>query len=49
MGEFVVGFDELATLTRGISIFGSARSKPNDEDYKAAQETAALLHAKGSP
>jgi len=47
MGEFVVGFDELATLTRGISIFGSARSKPNDEDYKAAQETAALLSREG--
>jgi len=43
MGEFVEGFDELATLTRGISIFGSARSKPDDPDYKAAQETAALL------
>jgi uncharacterized protein (TIGR00730 family) len=43
MGEFVEGFDELATLTRGVSIFGSARSKPEDADYKAAQETAALL------
>ena len=47
MGEFVEGFDELAALTRGISIFGSARSKPNDPDYKAAQETAALLVAEG--
>ena len=47
MGEFVEGFDELATLTRGISIFGSARSKPDDPDYKAAQETAALLAVAG--
>jgi len=47
MGEFVEGFDELATLTRGISIFGSARSKPNDPDYAAAQETAALLAKEG--
>ena len=47
MGEFVQGFDELATLTRGISIFGSARSKPEDADYKAAQETAALLAHEG--
>src|SRR5215467_6430246 len=47
MGEFVEGFDEMATLTRGISIFGSARSKPEDEDYQAAQETAALLAAAG--
>jgi len=47
MGEFVEGFDELASLNRGISIFGSARSKPDDADYKAAQETAALLAAEG--
>ena len=47
MGEFVEGFDELATLTRGVSIFGSARAKPDDPDYKAAQETAALLAAEG--
>ena len=43
MGEFVEGFDDLATLTRGISIFGSARTAPDDPDYKAAEETAALL------
>ena len=47
MGEFVEGFDELATLTRGISIFGSARSKPGAPDYLAAQETAALLAREG--
>lgn len=47
MGEFVEGFDELATLNRGISIFGSARSQPDDPDYKAAEETAALLVAEG--
>ena len=47
MGEFVEGFDELATLTRGVSIFGSARSKPDDPDYQAAQETAGLLAAEG--
>ena len=47
MGEFVEGFDELATLTRGIAIFGSARTEPEDEYYKAAQETAALLSREG--
>jgi len=47
MGEFVEGFDDLATLRRGVSIFGSARSLPDDEDYKAAQETAALLAKAG--
>src|SRR6266699_4109087 len=43
MGEFVEGCDELATLTRGISIFGSARTRTADPDYQAARETAALL------
>jgi len=47
MGEFVEGFDELATLTRGISIFGSARTKADHPDYRAAQETAALLAKEG--
>jgi uncharacterized protein (TIGR00730 family) len=47
MGEFVEGFDELATLTRGIAIFGSARTSPDDPDYKAAQETGALLANEG--
>src|SRR5438552_17477913 len=43
MGEFVEGFDELATLTRGVSIFGSARTRVDDPYYLAAEETAALL------
>ncbi len=47
MGEFVEGFDELATLSRGIAIFGSARTKPDDPEYAAAQETAALLAKEG--
>src|SRR3954463_5448568 len=47
MGEFVEGFDELATVSRGISIFGSARTRPDDPQYEAAQETAALLARAG--
>src|SRR5687768_1647626 len=47
MGEFVTGFDELATLSRGVSIFGSARTRTDDPDYQAAQETAALLAKEG--
>lgn len=43
LGEFVGGFDDLATITRGVSIFGSARTKEGDEMYVAAQETARLL------
>lgn len=47
MGEFVQGFEELASITRGISIFGSARTSPDDPDYEAARETAALLAREG--
>jgi uncharacterized protein (TIGR00730 family) len=42
-GEFIAGFDELATITRGVSIFGSARTPEQDEMYAAARETARLL------
>jgi uncharacterized protein (TIGR00730 family) len=47
MGEFVEGFDELASVSRGVAIFGSARTSPDDPQYKAAQETAALLARSG--
>ena len=47
MGEFVEGFDELATVTRGVSIFGSARTPADNPYYAAAQETAALLARAG--
>ena len=47
MGEFVEGFDELASVTRGVSIFGSARTPPDHPQYTAAQETAALLSRAG--
>jgi uncharacterized protein (TIGR00730 family) len=47
MGEFVEGFDDLATVTRGVSIFGSARTPRDHPQYKAAQETAALLARAG--
>ena len=43
MGEFVEGFDELATVDRGVAIFGSARTPADSPFYAAAQETAALL------
>src|SRR3982751_4372333 len=47
MSEFVGGFDDLATITRGVSIFGSARTREGDEMYEAARETARLLAEKG--
>jgi uncharacterized protein (TIGR00730 family) len=47
MGEFVGGFDSLATITRGVSIFGSARTSESDDNYIAARETARLLAEAG--
>lgn len=47
MGEFVNGFDSLATITRGVSIFGSARTAEDNEFYGAARETARLLAEAG--
>ncbi len=47
MSEFVDGFDELATITRGVSVFGSARTAENDPNYKAARETGKLLAEAG--
>ncbi|MCA1621266.1 MAG: TIGR00730 family Rossman fold protein [Acidobacteria bacterium] len=47
MGEFVEGFDELATVTRGVAIFGSARTPADNPYYAAARETAALLARAG--
>jgi uncharacterized protein (TIGR00730 family) len=47
MGEFVEGFDELATITRGVSFFGSARIAPDNPYYEAARETASLFARAG--
>jgi uncharacterized protein (TIGR00730 family) len=47
MGEFIEGFDNLATVDRGVSIFGSARTAPDDPQYLAAQKTACLLAEAG--
>lgn len=47
MGEFIEGFDNLARIERGVAIFGSARTAPDDPQYLAAQETARLLAEAG--
>jgi uncharacterized protein (TIGR00730 family) len=43
MAEFTEGFDELATVGPAVSIFGSARAKPDEKYYKLAVQTAAEL------
>ena len=47
MGEFIEGFDTLASVERGVTVFGSARTGPDDPQYLAAQETAKLLAEAG--
>lgn len=40
MGEFVNGYEKLSKIGPCVSIFGSARTKPNDKYYKLAEEIA---------
>ncbi len=47
MGEFIEGFDNLAPIKRGVSIFGSARTHPDDPQYQAAHEVSRLLAEAG--
>ncbi len=47
MGEFVEGFDDLSTITRGVSLFGSARTSEGEKYYEAARETGRLLAESG--
>ena len=43
MGEFVQGFEDLAHIKNGVAVFGSARTPADHPEYRAAQETGALL------
>ena len=45
--EFVEGFDALAKAGPCISVFGSARTEPDNKYYKAAEKTAELLVKEG--
>ena len=47
MGEFIEGFDTLASVDKAVTIFGSARIGPDDPHYDAATETARLLAKAG--
>lgn len=40
MGEFVSGYEKLSRIGPCVSIFGSARTKPNDKYYELAEEIA---------
>ncbi len=45
--EFVAGFDHLAEVYPAVSIFGSARTKPDNVYYEAAVRTAELIGKAG--
>ena len=47
LSEFVEGFDALAGVGPAVSVFGSARTKPNHRYYKLARELGARLGRAG--
>ncbi len=47
MGEFVQGFEEMADVGKAVTIFGSARFKPDNAYYKKAEQLAASLADSG--
>ena len=47
MGEFVEGFDELNQLGPAVTVFGSARTRPDDPVYAQCVRTARLLGEAG--
>lgn len=47
MGEVVSGYEHFAQIGPCVSIFGSARTTPDNPYYKMATETAYLLTQKG--
>ncbi|MCF7807333.1 MAG: TIGR00730 family Rossman fold protein [Candidatus Marinimicrobia bacterium] len=47
MAEFVEGFDLLNEIGPSVTIFGSARTKPDDPYYHTAYELAKLLAQEG--
>lgn len=47
MSEFVEGFEELSSVKRAVSIFGSARMSRNSYYYKEVMKIAELLSKKG--
>lgn len=45
--EFVEGFDELAAIGPAVSVFGSARTRPDEPDYQSAQRMGRLIAERG--
>ena len=47
IAEFVEGFEVLSQVSPAVAIFGSARSQPEDPEYRLAQSVAHLLATNG--
>src|SRR5882672_4387149 len=47
MSEFVEGFEKMAKIGPCVTIFGSARIKPNNPYYKMAEDIGELLVQQG--
>lgn len=47
MAEFVEGFETLSAIGPAVSIYGSARTSPQDKYYKLAEQTAGILAKAG--
>jgi uncharacterized protein (TIGR00730 family) len=47
MAEFVEGFEKLGSIGPCVSIFGSARTKPETRYFKLAEEIALMLTKRG--
>ncbi len=47
MAEFVEGYEVMADVGKAVSLFGSARTRPDEKYYKEAEETARLLAKAG--
>jgi uncharacterized protein (TIGR00730 family) len=47
MAEFVEGFETLSRIPRAVTVFGSARSRPGEPDYRRAEELGRALAKAG--
>jgi hypothetical protein len=47
MSEFIEGFDTLASVSKAVTVFGSARIGPRDRYYAACQRVSRLLAEAG--
>ena len=47
MAEFVEGFETLSRIEKAVTVFGSARSRPGDADYRRAESVGRALAKAG--